>query len=171
MNVHYGILAFCICHISQGSEEDEGSKLPSVCAGNMLLPLHQDEGPHATHLSPELSNETVSMSPPQLLLSSTHLRGERGTHLLFELSKRLPNPIPAEDQGLAVGKALYRLLQALAHGFVKKRNVCGSLDVAVGHLGGRREHPCVQGTGKEKKRLFNITYQYSSPHLEGLSAC
>lgn len=106
------------------------------------------------------------ISPSQLLLSPTHLRGEQGTHLLFELSKRLPNPIAAEDQGLAVGKAPHGLLQALPHGLVKKRSVCGSLDVAVGHLGGQREQPRMQGTGKEKKRLFNITCQCSFPHLE-----
>lgn len=94
---------------------------------------------------------------PSHLLPSSHLRGEQGTHLLLELSKRLPNPIPAEDQGLAVRKALHCLLQALAHGFVKKGNVCASLDVAAGHLGGHEGHPCVQGTGKEK-RLFNMTW-------------
>lgn len=69
----------------------------------------------------------VSISPSRLLLPlPTHPgspRGEPGTHLLFELSKRLPNPISAEDQGVAVGKPLDGLIQALAHGFGEKGNV------------------------------------------------
>lgn len=99
--------------------------LPGSCSHPLLRARMEIHVQQTSLLSSAM--KPVSISPSRRLLPlSTHPgapRGEPGTHLLFELSKRLPNPISAEDQGVTVGKLLDGLIQALAHGFGEKGNV------------------------------------------------